>query len=236
MGSATDFLGNMDWWGLLTLLVSAASALFCITVHELSHGLAAYRLGDPTAKNAGRLSLNPIKHLDLVGLVMLVVVKVGWAKPVPVDARYFKRPRQGMALTALAGPVSNFVLALLAVGASSLVWHLAPFSRVTLVALCFGSNVAILSVGLGLFNLIPISPLDGSKVLYALLPDKAYFTILRYEKYVMGVLILLTFLGVFQRPLSFLMLHVLQGFCFVTGMPLDWLLAVQDVSAILNLV
>ena len=236
MGSATDFLGNMDWWGLLTLLVSAASALFCITIHELSHGLAAYRLGDPTAKNAGRLSLNPIKHLDLVGLVMLVVVKVGWAKPVPVDARYFKRPRQGMALTALAGPVSNFVLALLAVGASSLVWHLAPFSRVTLVALCFGFNVAILSVGLGLFNLIPISPLDGSKVLYALLPDKAYFTILRYEKYVMGVLILLTFLGVFQRPLSFLMLHVLQGFCFITGMPLDWLLAVQDVSAILNLV
>ena len=124
----------------------------------------------------------------------------------------------------------------LAVGASSMVWHLAPFSRVTLVALCFGSNVAILSVGLGLFNLIPISPLDGSKVLYALLPDKAYFTILRYEKYVMGVLILLTFLGVFQRPLSFLMLHVLQGFCFITGMPLDWLLAVQDVSAILNLV
>ena len=236
MGSVTDFLRNMDWWGLLTLLVSAASALLCITVHELSHGLAAYRLGDPTAKNAGRLSLNPIRHLDLVGLVMLLVVKVGWAKPVPVDARYFKRPRQGMALTALAGPASNFILAFLAVGVSSLVWHLAPFNRITLVVLCFCSNMALLSVGLGLFNMIPISPLDGSKVLYALLPDKAYFTILRYEKYVMGALILLTFLGVFQRPLSFLMLHVLQGFCFVTGMPLDWLLAVQDVSAILNLV
>lgn len=235
MGSVSDFLGNMDWWGLLTLLVSAASALLCITVHELSHGLTACRLGDPTAKNAGRLSLNPIKHLDLVGLVMLLVVKVGWAKPVPVDMRYFKNPKGGMALTALAGPVSNFVLAFLAVGAASALWNLAPLNHVSLLALCFCSNMALLSVGLGLFNLIPISPLDGSKVLYALLPQRVYFMILRYEKYMMGLLILLTFLGVFQRPLSFLILHVLRGLCAVTGMSLEGLLAVQDVSAILNL-
>lgn len=235
MGSFSDFLDHMDWWGLITLLVSAAAALLCITVHELSHGWVAWRLGDPTAKNAGRLTLNPIKHLDIVGLMMMLVAKVGWAKAVPVDMRYFKHPKQGMALTALAGPVSNFLLAFAAVGVSSAIFHLAPLGRLTLLILCFCSNLALLSVGLGLFNLIPISPLDGSKVLYALLPDGAYFSILRYEKYVMGVLILLTFLGVFQRPLSFLMLWALRGLCAVTGMPLDWLVAVQDVSVILNL-
>ena len=84
MGSISDFLNNMDWWGLLTLLISAAAALLCITLHELSHGFVAWRLGDPTAKNAGRLTLNPIRHLDVVGLLMMLVAKVGWAKPVPV--------------------------------------------------------------------------------------------------------------------------------------------------------
>ena len=186
----------MDWWGLLTLLVSAASALFCITIHELSHGLAAYRLGDPTAKSRHRLSLNPLRHIDWFGLLMMFAAGFGWAKPVPVDMRYFKKPKTGMALTALAGPVSNFVLALLAVGASSLVWHLAPFSRVTLVALCFGSNVAILSVGLGLFNLVPIPPLDGSKVLGAFLPDRAYFGLMRCERYGMFLLLALSWFGV----------------------------------------
>jgi len=233
-GSFSDFLTHMDWWGLLTLLVSAAAALLCITIHELSHGWVAWRLGDPTAKNAGRLTLNPIKHLDMVGFLMMLVVRVGWAKAVPIDMRYFKHPKGGMALTALAGPASNFVLAFLAVGASSAVLHLAPLNRITLLALCFCSNMALLSVGLGLFNLIPIPPLDGSKVLYALLPDRAYFTLLRYERFGMGALILLTFLGVFQRPLSFLMLRTLRGLCAVTGMPLDWLLMVQDVSVILG--
>ena len=126
MGSISDFLDNMDWWGLLTLLISAAAALLCITLHELSHGFVAWRLGDPTAKNAGRLTLNPIRHLDVVGLLMMLVAKVGWAKPVPVDMRYFKHPRQGMALTALAGPAANFLTALAAVGVSSAVFHLAP--------------------------------------------------------------------------------------------------------------
>ena len=129
MGSISDFLNNMDWWGLLTLLISAAAALLCITLHELSHGFVAWRLGDPTAKNAGRLTLNPIRHLDVVGLLMMLVAKVGWAKPVPVDMRYFKHPRQGMALTALAGPAANFLTALAAVGVSSAVFHLAPRRR-----------------------------------------------------------------------------------------------------------
>ena len=225
----------MDWWGLVTLLISALAALLCITLHELSHGFAAYLLGDPTAKNAGRLTLNPIRHLDLIGLLMMVVVKVGWAKPVPVDMRYFRHPKRGMALTALAGPAANFLTALGAVALASAVWHLAPINRVSLLALCFLSNMALLGVGMGLFNLIPISPLDGSKILFAFLPDRTYYTILRYERYVMGLLIVLVLLGVFNKPLSFLMVQCLRGLCALTGMPLEWLLYLQDVSALLNL-
>ncbi len=235
MGSISDFLNNMDWWGLLTLLISAAAALLCITLHELSHGFVAWRLGDPTAKTAGRLTLNPLRHLDVVGLLMMLVAKVGWAKPVPVDMRYFKHPRQGMALTALAGPAANFLTALAAVGVSSAVFHLAPLGPAAVFVLCFLSNMALLGVGMGLFNLIPLSPLDGSKILFALLPDRIYYTILRYEKYVMGVVILLVLVGVFDKPLSFLMVHVLRGFCTLTGMPLGGLLLFQDASAILNL-
>ena len=225
----------MDWWGLITLLISAVAALLCITLHELSHGFVAWRLGDPTAKNAGRLTLNPIKHLDLMGLLMMVVVKVGWAKPVPVDMRYFKHPKRGMAITALAGPAANFLTALAAAALSSAVWHFAPINQLTLLALCLLSNLALLGVGMGLFNLIPISPLDGSKILFALLPDRAYYTILRYEKYVMGLLIVLVLLGVFNKPLSFLMVQCLRGLCALTGMPLEWLLYLQDASALLNL-
>lgn len=235
MGSIGEFANNMDWWGLVTLLISAAAALLCITFHELSHGFVAYKLGDPTAKNAGRLTLNPIKHLDLVGLVMMIVVKVGWAKPVPVDMRYFKNPKRGMAVTAIAGPAANFILALASVAVCSIVYHFAPMTHVTLLVLCFLANLALLGVGMGLFNLIPISPLDGSKVLFSLLPDRIYFTILRYEKYVMIALIALTFFGVFDKPLSFLMLHVLQGFCTVTGLPLGALLGALDAADILRM-
>ena len=235
MGSFAEFTQHMDWWGLLTLLVSAVAALLCITLHELSHGFVAWRLGDPTAKQAGRLTLNPIKHLDLAGLSMMLIAKVGWAKPVPVDMRYFKHPKQGMALTALAGPAANFLTALAATAIASLIWHLSPVSHITLLILCFLANVALLGVGMGLFNLIPFSPLDGSKILFALLPDRIYYKILRYERYVGIVLIVLVLLGVFSRPLSFLMIHVLDGMCALVGLPADVLWFCQDVSAILNL-
>ena len=235
MVSVADFLEAMDWWGLLTLVIVAAASLLCITLHELSHGLAAWRLGDPTAKNAGRLTLNPIRHLDPFGLLMMLVARVGWAKPVPVDMRYFRRPKRDMALTALAGPATNFVTALLAVCLASLIWHFAPLGHVSLLALCFLSNMALLGIGMGLFNLIPISPLDGSRILFALLPDRVYYKLLRYERFVGVALILLVLLGVFSRPLSFLMSRILGLMCALTGMPEGALWLCQDVSAILNL-
>ena len=235
MVSFSDFFHHLDWQGMLWMLVQILAVLLCLTVHETCHGLAAYLLGDPTAKVNGRLTLNPISHIDWIGLMLLLTVRVGWAKPVPVDMRYFKHPRQGMALTALAGPAANFLTALAAVGVSSAVFHLAPLGPAAVFVLCFLSNMALLGVGMGLFNLIPLSPLDGSKILFALLPDRIYYTILHYEKYVMGVVILLVLVGVFDKPLSFLMVHVLRGFCTLTGMPLGGLLLFQDASAILNL-
>ncbi|MEQ2455194.1 site-2 protease family protein [Flavonifractor hominis] len=235
MGSFANFIQNMDWWGGLTLLVSAVAALLCIVLHELSHGFVAWRLGDPTAKSAGRLTLNPLKHLDPLGLLMMIIVKVGWAKPVPVDMRYFKHPKSGMAITALAGPVANFLTSFASIALSSLIVRLPPFGEAEVVLLCFLSNLALLGVGMGLFNLIPISPLDGSKILFALLPDRMYYKVMRYEKYAMGLIVVLMLLGVFDRPLTFLMVHVLHFFCSITGMPLGSLLAFQDLSYLFSM-
>lgn len=183
-GSPVGYLENLwnalDFGSLWDLLLRLVSVFLCLTVHETCHGLAALALGDPTAKRARRLSLNPLRHIDWFGLLMMVTVGFGWAKPVPVDPRYFRRPKQGMALTALAGPVSNFLLALVLLFAGRLVYDYAPYSEANQRLLTFLLTTAILSLGLGLFNLIPIPPLDGSKVLFSLLPDRAYNMMLRY--------------------------------------------------------
>lgn len=115
MGALTEFSNYMDWQGMLMFLMSAVACLICLTIHELSHGLIARQLGDPTAKVNGRLTLNPLAHIDWVGLFLLLTVGVGWAKPVPVDMRNFRNPKAGMAATALAGPISNFLLALVCI-------------------------------------------------------------------------------------------------------------------------
>ena len=179
-------------WELLGSLISRVLAVFlCLTVHETCHGLAAYALGDPTAKRQHRLSFNPLRHIDWLGFASMLIVGFGWAKPVPVDMRYFKKPKQGMAITALAGPVSNFLLAVLfLIPVGWIYWH-AQVTTFTLWLYNFLINVVILSIGLGLFNLLPIPPLVGSKVLFALLPDRLYWKLMRYERYGMLVLLVL---------------------------------------------
>lgn len=233
MTDLSAFLNHMDWWRLFDLAISAVTALFCVTVHELSHGFAAYHLGDPTARNAGRLTLNPMAHIDPLGLLMMIVARVGWAKPVPVDVRYFKRPRRDMALTALAGPASNFLLALAALGAESLLARFV-YNGGVLVGMCLASNIAILSVGLGLFNLIPIPPLDGSKVLFALLPERACQAVLRYERYSMLLVVVLTMYGVFSGPLSAAITGVLSWMCRVVGLPLEAVFRTSSISFIMK--
>lgn len=203
MNSFSRFLAGFDIQGLGFLLLSALAVLICITVHELSHGLCAWLLGDPTARSQGRLSLNPLRHLDPIGAIMLFTLGIGWAKPVSVDPRHFKNPKWGMALTALAGPVSNLLLTLASLLICSLILRVVPpNSTAGWLLFSFLCHMAVRSLGLGLFNLIPISPLDGSKVLLAVLPEKIYWKILRYERYIFVVVIALSFLGAFDGFLS----------------------------------
>ena len=206
---------------LQTGMVVAAS-LLCITVHETCHGYAAYLLGDPTAKRMGRLSLNPIKHIDLVGLIMMAVAHFGWAKPVPVDPRYFKDPKAGMAVTALAGPVSNVVLAYAAVLLQSVcaALYYRNGSTVWEYVWTFFYCVEIISAGLAVFNIFPIPPLDGSKVLFAFLPQQAYDKLMRYERYGMGLLAILLLTNVLDAPLLFLREGLQNGLNAIGTWPL----------------
>ncbi len=196
------FLEQFDWNGLFSLLGRILGVLLCLTVHETCHGLAALALGDPTAMRMRRLSFNPLHHIDWLGLASMVICGFGWAKPVPVDMRYFKNPRSGMALTALAGPVSNLLLALLLMLGASVTASFAPVNAVTVWLFSFLTGTAVLSIGLGLFNLVPIPPLDGSKVLFSLLPERAYYTLMRYERYGMVALLLIVWLDIGGNYLS----------------------------------
>ena len=205
MDAFRAWLAQLQFDGVWQTAVLVAASLLCITFHETCHGLAAYRLGDNTAKRMGRLRLNPLKHVDLMGLIMMALFRFGWAKPVPVDMRNFKNPKAGMALTALAGPVSNVVLAYAAVVLCNFVMFLADRLGSTwlLLALAqFFVYVEIISAGLAVFNVFPIPPLDGSKVLFALLSDRAYDRLMRYEKYGMGLLMALLVTGAIDRPLG----------------------------------
>lgn len=229
MNGLISWFQQLQFGGLLDTLLVVAASLLCITVHETCHGLVAWWLGDPTAKNAGRLTLNPIRHVDLVGLVMMAIVKFGWAKPVPVDMRYFKNPKGGMALTALAGPVSNVLLAWLALLIRSVLAFFAnahPDSSVLYYLFVFTEYVAIISAGLAVFNIFPISPLDGSKVLFAFLPEKTYYRLMHYERYGMLLLVVLLLLGVLDAPLSYLRNGLLDGLLQLSIWPLDLLLRV----------
>ena len=202
---------SIDWDFLESTLTRVLAVLLCLTVHETCHGLAAYALGDPTARDRHRLSLNPFRHIDWLGLAMMLAAGFGWAKPVPVDPRYFKKPKRGMALTALAGPVSNLLLAFLAmlfchkVLADWIVFDTCPAYWLYVFLHLWA---APLSIGLGLFNLLPIPPLDGSKVLAAFLPDRTYFGLMRYERYGMAVLLLLVWLNIGGSYLSEAMYRV----------------------------
>jgi Zn-dependent protease len=189
-------------------ILTGIAALFAIMFHEIAHGFIAFKLGDNTAKKRGRLSLNPLKHIDWVGLLMLIVVQFGWAKPVPVDIRYFKNPRVGMALVALAGPVMNFIMALF----STIMFSVLRFYDAPSLLVLFFYLGVIINIGLGMFNLFPIPPLDGSKILGIILPARIHIQILRYEKYGIILLILLLWTGILGEPLIYLRGTVLDRY------------------------
>ena len=215
----TNLWNAVDFGSLRDILLRVAAVFLCLTIHETCHGLAAYALGDPTAKRAHRLSLNPLRHIDWLGLLMMVVAGFGWAKPVPVNPNYFKKPKQGMAVTALAGPVSNLLLAILLLLIARGVYIRAALTgSFSATWFAFLLDTASLSVGLGLFNLVPIPPLDGSKVLAVLLPDRAYDWLMHYERFGMLVLVMVISVGIGNNALdnairwTFTMLCRLVGF------------------------
>jgi len=185
------------------LILSALATLITLSIHEFSHALAAYKLGDNTAKYMGRLSINPLKHLDPVGALCMIFFRFGWAKPVPIDPRNFKNPKKDFALSALAGPLSNLVFAFF----SSFLYLLAyallkdiSFSndfiyQVAQNTLDFLYIFHRINIGLAIFNMIPIPPLDGSRILNAVLPPKLYFKVMKYERTIYFVLIGWLFFG-----------------------------------------
>lgn len=197
-----DIMGGFDFSYLLGILLGVIPSLLCITLHELSHGYVAYRLGDTTAKDAGRLTLNPIKHLDPMGLLMMVMFHVGWAKPVPVNMNRFRDPKRGMAITALAGPVSNVLITIVFLALYGALNLPLQKSAAEVYLLQMIQLTARISLGLAIFNLLPVPPLDGSKVLLSVLPDRSYRILMRYERYGSLLLFALVALGVLGKPLS----------------------------------
>lgn len=201
------FSGEADPAILLSLILSRVFVIFfCMPIHESAHAWAAAKMGDNTSKNLGRITLNPFVHLDVFGTIMLLLFGIGFAKPVTVRERNFKNPKKGMALTALAGPAANLLMAFV----FSWIYYIFIFvtgnaggAAIQLVQL-FLYYAFYVNVSLAVFNLIPIPPLDGSKVFAMLLPTKIYFKYLQYERYIMIGLIVLLFTGILGIPISFL--------------------------------
>lgn len=189
-----------------------------IPIHESAHAFVAYKLGDPTAKNAGRISMNPLRHFDLIGTLCLLFVGIGWARPVPIDARYFKNPRGGMALSAAAGPLSNLAVAYVSMIIYKVVYYATYRSSALVweyVALLF-YYMTIINVVLAIFNLLPVPPFDGSRIFLVFLPQKAYFAIMKYERYIYLAVVALVYIGVLDKPLAFLENGVLYGLDYGT--------------------
>ncbi len=184
---------------LISVLLSLPVIVIALCVHETAHGWVAYKLGDPTAKSLGRLTLNPLKHLDPIGFAFMLLFGIGWAKPVPINTRHFKNPRVGMALSGIAGPVSNLILGFLGMFLYVLtqvivvIANIDPMQTAVLVILLFFNVFAYLNVALAVFNLIPVPPFDGSRFMYVLLPTKWYFWVMRFERYTGIVVMLIIF-------------------------------------------
>ena len=205
------------------ILVVLVIIFLILPFHEWAHAQTAYLLGDKGIKQRGRLSLNPLSHIDPVGALAMLFIGFGWAKPVPVDARYFKNPKVGMAITAFMGPVANLIAALAGLFVFHTLWCIVP---TFFTAGGFGSYVLaflqfyiIVNVNLAVFNLLPIPPLDGSKILFVFLPDKAVMFFYRYQMFFMIGLIVLLWAGPLSYVLTFLSRGALYGIYQFSTLP-----------------
>lgn len=204
---------------ILDYLIKALVLFTAVPVHECAHAWVAEKMGDDTGRKQGRITLNPFAHLTLWGSLMMILVGFGWGKPVMVDSRNFKNPKKGMVLTSLAGPASNFIMAFL----SMIVYKVLAFlsyakdsSTLDMLATVF-VYITLINISLAVFNFLPIPPLDGSKIFNAILPEKWYFTIMKYENFIFIALIILVYSGLLDTPLSFLQNKVIDVMLFLTG-------------------
>lgn len=212
--------GYLNGLDLLTIGVRVLVVLLAMTLHELAHGYTAYKLGDPTAKSMGRLSLNPLRHIDPIGALCMIVFRVGWAKPVMVNPLHFKNPKRDMALVSFAGPLANFALAFVSIILYALCGRFLPVATPMLLARfisVFLTNMIILNIGLGVFNLLPIPPLDGAKVWLSLLPNRTYYNIMQHERLGWIVLIAALALGVLDRPINIVVNAIFNGMFFLVS-------------------
>ncbi len=223
--------GNVNIIEVIVYIISSLMVIFLVMpLHEWAHGFVANKLGDRTAKLQGRLTLNPLAHIDYLGAAMILLIGFGWAKPVPVDPRFFKKPKRDMALTALAGPVSNLLAAIV----SGLVFNLIVtiliktnayyigVSSVMYYVLLFFKYLMIINVSLAVFNFIPIPPLDGSKIVMAFLPNKAIFWIEKYQMYITMLfmaLVLMGGIGNLIYPVQVLLCDMID---WLTALPFSW--------------
>ena len=213
---------------VIGILLSLPIVFLSLSVHETAHGYAAYRLGDPTARNLGRLTLNPLKHLDPVGFVCMLLAGFGWANPVPINSRYFRKPRRDIAIVGVAGPLSNlllavvFLLLLRFVGfgwlatltfETELQFNLAYF---TVLFLYYG---VYMNVTLAVFNLLPVSPLDGSRIFYVFLPPRLYYKVMQHERTITLVVLALLLLGPLSSLINLISSLIIKGLFTLVGMP-----------------
>lgn len=189
------------------IIVRAIVLLTAIPVHEAAHAYVADKLGDPTAKYMGRLTLNPMAHFDLMGSVAMILFGIGWAKPVPINPLKFKDQKKGMAISAAAGPISNVIVAAISLAIAKIIWYASYVTGVNTVISTLYTifrSMCFINISLAIFNLIPIPPFDGSRIFNYFLPDKFYFKIMEYERYIFLALFVVLFTGILDLPISLL--------------------------------